>query len=95
MLYLNLHQLLNEKQSRSRFFPDTWLKAINGGNINCWLCFSRLSQGVIQNLKHYEINKLSLAWFESFLSNRSQQEKINTNQFKLKMYCVEYHRVLF
>ena len=36
----------------------------------------------LQMLKHYKINKLSLSWFESYLSHRIQQVNINTNQSK-------------
>ena len=54
------------------------------------MCFSRLSQDfdlvdhklLLQKLKQYKINKLSLLWFESYLSNRTQQVNINTNQSK-------------
>ena len=37
---------------------------------------------MIRFSKHYKINKLSLSWFESYLSHRTQQVNINTNQSK-------------
>ena len=55
MSYLNHHQLLNLKQSGFRsghstdsallHIADTWLQAINGGNIVDCVFNSRLSQG--------------------------------------------------
>ena len=35
-----------------------------------------------KKLKHYKINKLSLSWFESYLSHIIQQVNINKNQSK-------------
>ena len=35
---------------------------------------------LLQKLKHYTINKLSISWFESYLCHRTQQVNINTNQ---------------
>ena len=56
------------------------------------LCFSRLSQYkafnlvahklFLQKLKYYKINKLSLSWFELYISHRTQQVNINTSQSK-------------
>ena len=39
---------------------------------------------LLQTLKHYKINTLSPAWFESYLSNRTQQVNINRNQLKTR-----------
>ena len=68
---------------------DTWLQAINDGNIvGCVLvdfrkAFDLVDQKLLlQKLKHYQINKLSLSWFELYLSHRTQQANINTNQSK-------------
>ena len=68
---------------------DTWLQAINDGNIvGCVLVNFRKAFNLVdhifllQKLKHYKINKLSLSWFESYLSHRTQQVNINTNLSK-------------
>ena len=68
---------------------DTWLQAINDSNIvGCVLVDFRKAFDLVnhklllQKLKQYKINKLSLLWFESYLSHRSQQVNINTNQSK-------------
>ena len=68
---------------------DTWLQAFNDGNIvGCVLVDFRKAFDLVdhklllQKLKQYEINKLSLSWFESYLSHRTQQVNINTNQSK-------------
>ena len=67
----------------------TWLQAINDGNIaGCVLVdFCKAfdledHKLLLQNVKHYKINKLSLSWFESYLSHRTPQVNINTNQSK-------------
>ena len=99
MSYLNHHQLLNQKQSGFRsshstesallHMTDTWLQALNDGNIvGCVLVDFRKAFDLVdhklllQKLKQYKINKLSLSWFESYLSDRTQQVNINTNQSK-------------
>ena len=68
---------------------DTWLQAMNDGNIvGCVFVDFRKAFNLVdhiflfQKLKHYKINKLSLSWFESYLSHRTQQVNINTNQSK-------------
>ena len=68
---------------------DTWLQAINDGNIvGCVLVDFRKDFNlvdhklILQKLKQYKINKLSLSWFESYLSHRTQQVNSNTNQSK-------------
>ena len=62
---------------------------INDGNIvSCGLVDFRKAFDLVdhklllQKLKHYKINKLSLSWLESNLSHRTQQVNINTNQSK-------------
>ena len=99
MKLINHHQLLNQKQSGFRsghstesallHMTDTWLQAINDGNIvGCVLVDFRKAFDLVdhklllQKLKQYKINKLSLSWFESYLSHRTQQVNINTNQSK-------------
>ena len=99
MSNLNHHQLLNQKQSGFRsghstesallHMTDTWLQAINDGNIvGCVLVDFRKAFDLVdhklllQKFKHYKINKLSLSWFELYLSHRTQQVSINTNQSK-------------
>ena len=96
MSYLNHHQLLNQKQSVFKsghstefvllHMTDTWLQAINDGNVvGCVLvdfrkAFDLIDQKLLlQKLKHYQINK-SLSCFELYLSHRTQQANINTNQ---------------
>ena len=68
---------------------DTWLQAINDGNIvGCVLvdfrkAFDLVDQNLLlQKLKDYKINKLSLSWFELYLSHRTQQANIKTYQSK-------------
>ena len=68
---------------------DTWLQAINDFNIvGCVLVdLSKAFDLVdiklfLQKLKYYKINKLSLSWFKSYLSHRTQQVNTNTNQSK-------------
>ena len=68
---------------------DAWLQAINDGKIvGCVLvdfrkAFDLVDQKLLlQKLKQYKTNDLSLPWFESYLSNRTQQVNINTNQSK-------------
>lgn len=63
---------------------DAWLHAINDGNIiGCLLVDFRKAFDLVdhnlllQKLKHYKINNLSLSWFESYLTNRTQQVKVN------------------
>ena len=99
MSYLNHHQLLNQKQSGFRSgheiesallpMPDTWLQAINDGDIVCCVlvdfhkAFNLVEHKLLlQKLKHFKIIKLSLSWFDSYLSHRTQQVNINTNQSK-------------
>ena len=68
---------------------DTWLQAINDVNIvGCVLVVFRKAFDLVdhklllQVLKDYKINKLSLSWFELYLSHGTQQLNINTNQSK-------------
>ena len=99
MSYSNHHQLLNQKQSGFRsghstesallHMADTWLQAINDGNIvgrvlvNFLKAFDLIDHKLLlQKLKHYKINKLSLSWFKLYLSHRTQQVNININQSK-------------
>ena len=99
MSYLNHHQLLNQKQSGFRSghaiesallnISDTWLEAINDGDIvGCVLVDFRKAFDLVehklllQKLKHFKINKLCLLWFDLYLSHRTKQVKINTNQSK-------------
>ena len=68
------------------------------------MCFSKLSQGfrsgrpliTIQKLKTYKTNKLTLSWFESYLSQRTQLVNINTNQSKTEnvLCCVPQGSIL-
>ena len=67
---------------------DNWLHAINDGNIvGCILVDFRKAfdlvdhRLLIQKLKHYKVNDLSLSWFDSYL-NRTQQVTVNTSQSK-------------
>ena len=66
---------------------DTWLQAINDGNIVVCVLVDFLKafylvdhKLLLHKLKQYKINKLSVSWFESYLSHRTQQVNINTNQ---------------
>ena len=68
---------------------DNWLHAINDGNIvGCILVDFRKAfdlvdhRLLIQKLKHYKVNDLSLSWFDSYLNNRTQQVTVNTSQSK-------------
>ena len=68
---------------------DTCLQAINDVYIvGCVLVDFRKAFDLVdhklllQKLKHYKINKLSLSWFELYLSHGTQQVNINTNQSK-------------
>ena len=68
---------------------DTWLQAINDGNIiGCVLVDFRKAFDLVddklllQKLKHYKVNDLSLPWFESHLSSRTKQVSVNRNQPK-------------
>ena len=58
---------------------DAWLQAINDGTIvGCVLVDFRKAFDLVdhklllQKLKQYKINDLSLSWFESYLSNITQ-----------------------
>ena len=68
---------------------DTWLQAIDDGNVvECVLvdfckAFDLVDHKLLlQKLKQYKNNKLSISWFESYLSLRTQQVNTNTNQSK-------------
>ena len=65
---------------------DTWLKAINNGNlVECiWVDFRKAFDPVdhhlqLQKMLHYRLSELPLSWFDSYLSNRTQQVNINVN----------------
>ena len=66
-----------------------WARQINDGKIlGCVLIDFRKSFDLVdhkllrQNVEQYKINDLSLSWFESYLSYRTQQVTINVNQSK-------------
>ena len=63
---------------------DTWLKAINEGKlVGCAMidfrkAFDLVDHNLLLNkLRIYRFNDLSLSWFKSYLSNRTQQVVIN------------------
>ena len=63
---------------------DTWLKAINEGKlVGCAMidfrkAFDLVDHKLLLNkLDIYRFSALSLTWFQSYLSNRAQQVKIN------------------
>ena len=47
-----------------------------------WESYRKYHRLLIQKLKHYKVNDLSLSWFDSYLNNRTQQVTVNTSQSK-------------
>ena len=89
MSYLNNYQLLHQKQSGFRsghstesalvLMTDTWLNAINNGNLVCCVlvdfrkAFDLVDHKLLlQKLRYFILSNLSLSWFESYLNNRTQ-----------------------
>ena len=87
MTYLESYKLLHQKQSGFRtghsiesaltLITDTWLKAINNGNlVGCILVDFRKAFDLVdhhlllQKMRQNRLNELSLSWFDSYLCNR-------------------------
>ena len=97
MSYLNLRQKQSGFRSGHStetaliLMADTWLNAINIGTIvGCVLVDIRKAfdfldhKLLLQKLRHYKNNNLSLSWFDSYLDNRTQQVIINGNELATK-----------
>ena len=75
---------MDSTESALVHMTGTMLQDRNDGNIAGY-AFSKAFELVDhtlllpQTFKHYKINNLSPPWFESYLSNRSQQVNIHTN----------------
>ena len=94
--YLNDFNLLHKSQSGFRpkhstesaliRMTDSWLKAINEGNmVGCVLVDFRKAFDLVDHkillkkLKCYKCNNSCLSWFESYLQNRTQRVSLNDN----------------
>ena len=94
--YLNDFNLLHKSQSGFRpkhsnesaliRMIDSWLKAINEGNmVGCVLvdflkAFDLVDHKILlKKLKCYKCNNSCLSWFESYLQNRTQRVSLNDN----------------
>ena len=94
--YLNDFNLLHKSQTGFRpkhstesaliRMTDSWLKAINEGNmVGCVLVDFRKAfdlvdhKTLLKKLKCYKCNNSCLSWFESYLQNRTQRVSLNDN----------------
>ena len=93
MFCLNNNVLLHENQGGFRknhstesaliLMTDTWLKAINEGKlVGCAMidfrkAFDWVDHQLLLKKRIYQFSDISLSWFKSYLSNRTQQAVIN------------------
>ena len=73
---------------------DSWLKSINDGKlVGCAMIDFRKAfdlvdhQLLLNKLRIYRFSDLSLSWFKSYLSNRSQQVVINNSSSTSDVVC--------
>ena len=92
LLHKNQRGFRKNHSTESAFIlmTDTWLKAINEGKlVGCAMidfrkAFDLVNHKLLLNkLDIYRFSALSLSWFKSYLSNRTQQVVINNSSSKI------------